>query len=248
MKPWATLVLRHIFWHQTPLSHMKNTVLYQLVGMFVCLFSQMSMLESIDVPLLPLHSAEAEHVDFDERVIHLVGHVKVVHEIGILCCDEGTLLLPQEKGGEDQVAVDTILLNGHVDIQFTDGSRLISNEAVIDCLKHEGTFFSEPPEKVLYTGFASGEHRKVPVRASGRALKANIVKTPAGYALASLKGEGTVNIEYLTASPNKQDSGRSSDIPSASSETSPQSDSTPASSQESDLSDLHIPLSEGAEP
>ncbi len=162
-------------------------------------------LDGASMPLLPLQLAEAEHVDFDEKVIHLVGHVKVVHEFGTLCCDEGTLLLPQEKKDEDHEAVDTILLNGNVSITFTDGSTLVANEGIIDCQKLEGTFLADPPEKVTYCGFATDNHRKVPVRATGRALKANITKTDLGYSLTSLRGEGAVNIEYLYSNPQESD-------------------------------------------
>ena len=161
-----------------------------------CLFLACS-LEGAGIPVLPLEQAEAEHVDFEERVIHMVGHVKVVHEFGVLCCDEGTLLLPQQKSEGDQVAVETILLNGHVNITLTDGSILNANEGIIDCGKREGTFLADPPEKVVYAGFASDGQRKIPVKATGRALKANITKTADGYSLTSLRGEGAVNIEYL---------------------------------------------------
>jgi hypothetical protein len=167
---------------------------------------------------LPLQSAEAEHVDFDERVIHLVGHVKVVHEIGVLCCDEGTLLLPQEKVDEDHSSVDTILLSGHVDVVFSDGSHLVANEGIIDCQKQEGTFLADPPDKVTYTGLASGDHRKIPVRATGRALKANISKTESGYTLTSLRGEGAVNVEYYT--PTESEAIAAAVIPSHTSEDS----------------------------
>ena len=158
-------------------------------------------LESVGIPLLPLQQVEAEHVNLEDKVLHLVGHVKVTHEIGILSCDESTLLLPQEKKEGENTAVNTILLKGNVAIDFSDGSHLLADEGEIDCLALEGTFSAIPPAKVVYTSFATNEHLRIPVRATGRALKAKIIKTPLGYSLTSMRGEGAVNIEYLRPIP-----------------------------------------------
>lgn len=158
-------------------------------------------LEASAIPLLPLQQAEAERVDFEGKTLHLSGHVKVIHEIGTLYCDESTILLPQEKNDPQQLAVNTILLKGNVVIDFTDESRLMADEGEIDCQLLEGTFVSHQPRKVIYTSFATNDHQKIPVRATGRALKATITKTPTGYTLTSMRGEGAVNIEYLRPVP-----------------------------------------------
>jgi hypothetical protein len=158
-------------------------------------------LESAGLPLLPLKQVEAEHVDLEDKTLHLIGHVKVVHEIGVLHCDEGTLLLPEEKKDGGNVAVNTIFLKGNVAIDFSDGSHLVADEGKIDCQALEGTFIAIPPAKVTYTSFATDEHQQIPVRATGRALKAKIIKTPLGYSLSSMRGEGAVNIQYLRPIP-----------------------------------------------
>jgi hypothetical protein len=154
-----------------------------------------------DLPLLPLEAVEAEHVDFDEKTVHLIGHVKVVHDFGILCCNEAILILPQGKQVDEQPAVQEIFLKGTVSVDFTDGSRLTADEGDIDCRTLEGTFYADPPEKVVYRGYAIDKNKRVPIRATGRALKASIAKTSEGYALSSLRGEGAVNIEYLRPEP-----------------------------------------------
>jgi hypothetical protein len=176
-------------------------VIVQLLT-FVSLTLATSLLEA-NLPLLPLEAVEAEHVDFDEKTVHLVGRVKVVHDFGILCCNEAMLILPQGKQADEQPAVQQIFLKGNVSVDFTDGGRLTSDEGEIDCRTLEGTFFAEPPEKVVYKGYAIDKNRRVPIRATGRALKALIAKTPEGYALSSLRGEGAVNIEYLRPEPAK---------------------------------------------
>ena len=153
------------------------------------------------LPSLPLDTVEAEHIDFDEKTVHLVGHVKVVNDFGTLHCNEATLVLPQGKQPDDAPSVQEIFLKGAIAVDFTDGSRVTANEGQIDCRTLEGTFFSEPPEKVIYQGYTMDKDRKVPVRATGRALKATIVKTPEGFSLSSLRGEGAVNIEYLRSEP-----------------------------------------------
>lgn len=167
---------------------------------FLLLFTLVSIAQPLagsGIPALPLDLVEAEHVDFDEKIIHLVGHVKVAHEVGLLQCDEATLLLPHEKQATEQTAVQEILLKGNVLVQFTDGSSLTADDGEIDCQALKGTFFCHPPNKVVYTGFSGDGDEKIPVRATGRALHANITKTPQGYTLTSLRGEGAVNIEYL---------------------------------------------------
>ncbi len=172
---------------------------YQLVC-FLVLVGYAVSLESAALPLLPLQHVEAEHVDFENKTLHLVGHVKVVHEIGTLYCDESTLILPQEKGEEGAVAVQTIFVKGNVIVDFSDGSHLQADEGEIDCQLLEGTFIAHPPGKVVYCSFATTEHQRIPVRATGRALKAKITKTTAGYSLTSMRGEGAVNIEYTRPS------------------------------------------------
>ena len=169
---------------------------------FVSLALATPLLEA-NLPLLPLEAVEAEHVDFDEKTVHLVGRVKVVHDFGILHCNEAMLILPQGKQADEQPAVQQIFLKGNVSVDFTDGGRLTSDEGEIDCRTLEGTFFAEPPEKVIYKGYTIDKNRRVPIRAAGRALKAIIAKTSEGYALSSLRGEGAVNIEYLRPEPVK---------------------------------------------
>jgi hypothetical protein len=61
----------------------------------------------------------------------------------------------------------------------------------------EGVFTAQTPSKVVYISYAQNGHQKIPVQASSRVLRAKIIKTPQGYSLSSLKGEGIVNIEYL---------------------------------------------------
>lgn len=169
----------------------------------IAVLSLASHLLEADLPLLPLEAVEAEHVDFDEKTVHLVGHVKVVHDFGILCCNEATLILPQGKQTDEQPAVQEIFLKGTVSVDFTDGSRLTADEGDIDCRALEGTFYADPPEKVVYRGYAIDKNKRVPIRATGRALKASIAKTSEGYSLSSLRGEGAVNIEYLHPEPIK---------------------------------------------
>ena len=53
------------------------------------------------LPSLPLDTVEAEHIDFDEKTVHLVGHVKVINDFGTLHCNEATLVLPQGKQPDD---------------------------------------------------------------------------------------------------------------------------------------------------
>lgn len=177
------------------------------VTLLIALLLIASSLRGGGIPLLPIKQLEAEHVTFDEKTLLLVGHVKVIHEIGTLQCDHGKLLLPQEKKGDEAIAVNTIFLNGNVIIDFTDGSRLTADEGEIDCRTLEGTFIASPPGKVTYTSFAINDRLKIPVKATGKALKAKIIKTPEGYALTSLRGEGAVNIEYqrpLPQAPNTE--------------------------------------------
>ena len=156
------------------------------------------------LPNLPFEVVEAEHVEFDEKTVHLVGHVRVVNNFGTLCCNEATLTLPQGKQADEGPAVKEIFLKGAVCVDFTDGSQVTADEGEIDCRTLEGTFFAEPPEKVVYKGFAADKDRRVPIRATGRALRATIAKTAEGFSLSSLRGEGAVNIEYLPADPKTE--------------------------------------------
>jgi len=156
-----------------------------------------SCLFGVGLPLLPIQQLEAENIDFNEKIITLTGNVSVAHEIGILHCYKSILHLNDTKTSANELAVNQILLYENVTIDFSDGSQLTADEGTLDCVTMESVFISTPPSKVVYTSYAQDEHQKIPVRASGRVLKAKIVKTPQGYALSSLKGEGAVNIEYL---------------------------------------------------
>ena len=179
---------------------MRYCSLWCVVVCGIALFSIIRPLEGAGLPSLPLKFVEADHVDFEEKTLHVVGNVKVVHEIGILRCDDGILLLPQEKKDGGNIGANTIILKGDVSIDFTDGSHLEADEGEIDCQTLEGTFISHPPAKVTYTSFVEDGHQRIPVRATAKTLKAKITKTPLGYALTSLRGEGAVNIEYLRPS------------------------------------------------
>lgn len=147
-------------------------------------------------PNLPFRNVEAEHVDFDEKILHLVGNVRVDHDFGIMSCRESTVLLRQEKKEGETVPLDHIFLKGDVCIDFTDGSQLRCDEGTIDCGSLDGTFISNDPGKVVYTTFVSNGSTRIPVKATSKALHATIVKTSEGYALKKLQGEGAVNIAY----------------------------------------------------
>jgi len=152
-------------------------------------------LQASGILSLPVQQVEADQVTFDEKSVHLKGNVKVVHEIGELRCEEGTLVL-DKKHRQEGLGVDHISLKKNVLIAFSNGSSLQSDEGEINCITLETVFRAEPPRKVIY--ISQAEQGTPPLKASGRALKALIATSEGGgYALKSLKGEGAVNIEYL---------------------------------------------------
>lgn len=171
--------------------------LFAYCQFFLSLFFLPLLLSDSD--LLPIHHIEAEHIDFNEKTIHLVGGVKVVHEFGIIQCQEAILSLHQEKKASETLPVDHILLKTSVIIDFSKGSRLFADEGDINCSTLEGTFLSEPPNKVVYFSLSSVEEPSATsFKATSSALQAKITKTPHGYELSSLKGEGAVRVECLS--------------------------------------------------
>lgn len=166
------------------------------LGIIVCLFSSIGLF-GIGLPLLPIQQVEADTIDFNEKILTLTGNVSVTHEIGIIHCNTGLLHLNNTKAPTNDLAVQTIFLHENVIIDLSDGSQLRSDEGQLDCLTMEGIFTSHPPAKVVYLSYAQDSHKKIPIRASSRILKAKIIKTPQGYTLSSLKGEGATTIEYL---------------------------------------------------
>ncbi len=145
---------------------------------------------------LPFRNVEAEHVDYDEKHLHLVGNVRVEHDFGIMKCHECTLLLRQEKKEGEAMPLDHIFLKEDVCIDFSDGSRLQCDEGTINCGSLNGIFTSTDPRKVVYTTFMANGSTRTPVTATSRTLHASITKTEDGYALKRLQGEGAVNIAY----------------------------------------------------
>jgi len=152
------------------------------------------------IPFLPVQHIEAEQVSFDEQTVILKTNVRVVHEIGILTCQESRLILDQHAKQEG-FAVRKIFLQKDVKVKFTDGSSLSCDEGEIDCETFETVFRSSPPKKVIYSTFTGTGKDVVPIKATSRVLRATIEKTEQGHALKSLKGEGAVNIEYLKEVP-----------------------------------------------
>jgi len=148
------------------------------------------------IPFLPVQHIEAEQVTFDERTVHLKGNVKVIHEIGTLACQECRLVLDQHTKQEG-IAVREIFLQKDVNVDFTDGSSLHSDEGEINCETFDSVFRATPPRKVIYTTFTGDGKEGLPIKATSRVLRATLGKTEQGHALKSLKGEGAVNIEYL---------------------------------------------------
>ena len=164
---------------------------------FLFLFFLSSQLTAGEQPLLPIHNIEAEHIDFNEKTIHLIGNVTVVHEFGIIHCQEGTLFLRQEKKDGETLPVEHILLKDKVTIDFSNGHTLYADEGDIDCTTLEGTFLAKPNSVVTYVSSSSNGPLKAPLKATSKALKGKITKTSQGYELASLQGEGSVHIESL---------------------------------------------------
>jgi hypothetical protein len=156
------------------------------------------LLLGADQPVLPIHNIEAEHIDFNEKTIHMVGNVKVDHEFGMIRCQEATLLLRQEKKEGETLPVDRILLKENVSIDFSEGHTLLSDEGDIDCLTLEGIFLAEPSRVVTYISYSENGPLKTPLKATSKALKGKITKTPQGYELTALKGEGAVHIESIS--------------------------------------------------
>lgn len=161
------------------------------------LFFLSTRLLAAEQPLLPIHNIEAEHIDFNEKTIHLVGNVKVEHEFGIIKCHEGTLILRQEKKEGETLPVERILLKKNVSIDFSQGHSLFSDAGDIDCATLEGIFLAEPGNTVTYISSSADGPLKTPLKATSKALKGKIAKTSQGYELTSLQGEGAVHIESL---------------------------------------------------
>jgi hypothetical protein len=157
------------------------------------------------LPVLPVQQVEADTMNFDEGLLRLTGHVKIEHELGTLYCEEGVLVLPQQKSSGGGFEVEKIMLRGDVNIFFSDGGKLSSEEGDLDCRTLDVVFHCALPKKVVYIGTAMSGSTQVPVRAMSHTLTAKIVKGESGYTLGSLRGEGAVNIEYL----HKQPSGES---------------------------------------
>jgi hypothetical protein len=154
-------------------------------------------LSAFEAPLLPVHQVEAEKVDYGSNKLVLVGNVKVIHDLGIIHCQEATLLFSGEKKEGDALFADRILLHNDVSIDFSSGSKLTSDEADIDCKTLEASFASHSPHRVVYITHAVEEGVEIPVKATSKTLKAKIIKTSSGYSLSNLQGEGAVSIEYL---------------------------------------------------
>lgn len=165
---------------------------YLLVFLFLS-----SQLVAADQALLPIHNIEAEHINFNEKTIHLVGNVKVVHEFGIITCQEGTLILRQEKKEGETLPVERILLKDSVSIDFSNGHMLSADEGDIDCSTLEGVFLSGQDRVVTYISSSTNGPLKTPLKATSKALKGKITKSSQGYELTALQGEGAVHIESL---------------------------------------------------
>lgn len=150
-----------------------------------------------EAPLLPIHNIEAEHIDFNEKTIHLVGNVKVDHEFGVIHCQEGTLILRQEKKEGETLPVERILLKNDVSIKFSEGHMLLADEGEIDCATLEGVFLASPAHVVTYLSTSENGPLKAPLKATSKALKGKITKSAAGYELTALRGEGAVHIASL---------------------------------------------------
>ena len=141
------------------------------------------------LPILPVQQVEAESVTFEEKLIHLQGNVKLVHEFGILCCERADLFLSDQN---QQKTAKKIELHDTVHITFTDGSELHADNGNIDCSSLETFFTAITPKKVVYiTSLPS------PIKTTSKTLHATIAKGENGYALQSIKGEGAVHIQHL---------------------------------------------------
>ena len=155
-------------------------------------------IHALDTRPTPLQQVEAEHVDFAGGTLHLLGTIRVVHDFGILHCDEATMYAaPGKTGPAAWSSFEKIELRGHVKIDFSDGGHLLSDRGDIDCEKLEGVFTADPPEKVCYVGFAAGATKRTPVRATGRTLMIKMAKSGSEYVLTSLAGAGAVHVECL---------------------------------------------------
>lgn len=174
-------------------------IFYQLVFFFAIFTS--SFAYAIELPLLPLQNIEADSIDYSGKTITLIGNVQLIHNLGNLQCDRGILYLSAAKEANQEIPIDTIFLQGNVHIRYSDGSDLTCDEADINCQTLEGIFTANPPSKVVYSSFAQEKDHKIPIRASGKILKGSIIKSPQGYTLSSLKGEGAVAIEYMYNNP-----------------------------------------------
>jgi hypothetical protein len=163
----------------------------------VFLFCTLPLLLIADQTALPIHNIEAEHIDFNEKTIHMIGNVKVDHEVGVIRCQEATLILRQEKKEGETLPVDRILLKENVSIDFSQGHTLLSDEGEIDCQTLEGFFWATSPHVVTYLSCSEDGPLKMPLKATSKALKGKITKTPQGYELTALRGEGAVHIESL---------------------------------------------------
>jgi len=163
--------------------------------LFTLLFFLPLPLQAI-IPFLPVQHIAAEQVSFDEQSVRLKTNVRVVHEIGVLTCQDSRLILDQ-NAKQEGFAVRKIFLHKDVHIEFTNGSSLSCDEGEIDCETFDTVFRSTPPRKVIYSTFTGSGKDLLPIKATSRVLRATIGKTEQGHTLKSLKGEGAVNIEYL---------------------------------------------------
>ncbi len=174
------------------------------IFLFLCML--ITPLDAFHAPSIPIKDVQADTIEFQNKKILLRGRVMVSYDMGTIRCDEALVSLGEKSKGSDSVLAERIDLDGHVEIDFTDGSSLTANKGEIFCQKREAVFYASPTEKVVYTSFCNEDDVKIPVIASGKKIAARIVKDESGKSsLSDIRGEGSVTIEYLRPTTTAKD-------------------------------------------
>ena len=174
----------------------------------MCLLSATTALFSF-FSIKNISDVKAKDVRFDGKKIILTGDVIIEGRLGIIHCEKAELFLPDfsESSNSDKnassatspaLSPERILLQNSVTFELTDGSRLTSDEADINCIDLEGVFSAKPPHKVVYVAYVEEEGVRVPVKTTSTIMRVKMKKDEksSAYVLSDVQGEGAVTIEY----------------------------------------------------
>jgi len=142
--------------------------------------------------LAQVGGVKAESLDYSTSSMHAKGHVEIQNQFGKVTCEDAIMLLAEKPQPEK------IVLKGKVFIALQDGSTVAADSAELNCETEEGTFRSIAPNQVVVTTV-----RPQPMKTEAKEIWIKIKKEKGKYILSDMKGEGTVQVEYMNEGSGK---------------------------------------------